>query len=751
MVPQIVLHENIRSRAPKGSSEFCVPETFSIADPVYATKRSKATSPTSVTAVNLNATPLIAELQEMCLAEWGAYPRPVSVERQNSKWLFRFQNHEGDRRPSTIVLGDHRKLLLLGKHSFGDKASFFLPEGLTAQELGDFLALSFGLVSTPAIASPNADPSPIPPEQRVPQGFEALRVRSKKPFLEQMIERVVGRFQAPITEDREALKAEYRAGLTDAVFESRVFANSPILIKSAEGIGKTSAHVPVLMNEALDRAMSASEGSRVQRFAAIASRSRDQAEAKTEEFAEILKARDADNPYSAGSSRRHTFVVKTFRDHYERACRELHETPIAKDDFEELTVDAILGKIEQEQPSVFERLEEIRKSLWDNATFDAGTTILFMTHKAAQCWQESRITRAWHHPDFNPRGGDNDVLAEEFQLADVVFDDPESDDFFHLLPGSLYQFLASRQAQYPNWRNLRLGERRDIYTGEKAANGIPSHLIKCFDDFDELMRLDLTELQPFEVDYDRIPYGQDNPNAKGIYRGRHGKRYYIGTKPWLSENSFRKVFLTTEDVVANVIERATGRGPFRLDLDHMDGLFPISVPFYPDRRAKADRGERYISELATEIRRANKTAIIVGDGIRADLDDTFTFQRIKGLNGFENRDLFILVTWLAPDKYAELNILGQWLDKDDVIERHYEDQINQAVGRNRGFRDSATATQTVVVGSKSLWSKFLGKFMGDGSRVRLYPMEEKPWDGVAPQAQMSSSPSLRHPPLKTIS
>jgi hypothetical protein len=43
-----------------------------------------------------------------------------------------------------------------------------------------------------------------------------------------------------------------------------------------------------------------------------------------------------------------------------------------------------------------------------------------------------------------------------------------------------------------------------------------------------------------------------------------------------------------------------------------------------------------------------------------------------------------------------------------VIDRHYDDQLNQAVGRNRGFRLSdKRSTTTQVITSPRLWQKVL--------------------------------------------
>ena len=69
------------------------------------------------------------------------------------------------------------------------------------------------------------------------------------------------------------------------------------------------------------------------------------------------------------------------------------------------------------------------------------------------------------------------------------------------------------------------------------------------------MRLDLSTLELIEVDFDAIPFGYDN-TASGIYRQRHGDKYYIGPKPWLTENPAEFTFLTTKSLVAGVIPGA---------------------------------------------------------------------------------------------------------------------------------------------------------------------------------------------------
>ena len=120
---------------------------------------------------------------------------------------------------------------------------------------------------------------------------------------------------------------------------------------------------------------------------------------------------------------------------------------------------------------------------------------------------------------------------------------------------------------------------------------------------------------------------------------------------------------------------------------------------------------------------------MIADGVsnRVKSKRVYTFQGAKGVNGLEDKDVYIIVRNLHPDVYAQLNVLGQWLDRPDVIDLHYADQISQAVGWNRGFRDNGAGTKTVIITSVKLWAKRLKKFERGGSRTLLHLESGKLW------------------------
>jgi hypothetical protein len=136
------------------------------------------------------------------------------------------------------------------------------------------------------------------------------------------------------------------------------------------------------------------------------------------------------------------------------------------------------------------------------------------------------------------------------------------------------------------------------------------------------------------------------------------------------------------------------------------------------------------SSLSKEIIEANPEAIVISDGVdRGALggqsDRVLTFQKAKGYNGLEEKDVYIIVTHLAPEKYEELNVIGQWLKEPAVVDLYYQDQIQRAVGRNRGFRQSEIRETHCVVIAGTRFAGVLEQKHGKSSTGRVTLKREK--------------------------
>jgi hypothetical protein len=639
-VPQIVIHENIRERKAKGSTEWLLDPYLSARAPIKTRPRRDAEHKFASDHVPDGVLEIIRDL---CEAEWGAvFPKPMKVGVEGGEAIIHFANHVGDQKPSTFVKGYFRKLLILGKNDFHQ--DFYLPGENTAAQL-----VSLAMEMAESI-SPSDGAEHLTPEDR----------------------------SAIIARERQSIKR---------IAELHVMRSKrDHLITSVEGGGKTTSFLNEMSNALQDKTVGAS-----QHFSCYAARSRQQATEKRREHDETSRPWDID-----------TVLLESFWTLYAETCGQAEVKPLGPREFESGTVSDVLAVIAKRQPRVFDLLENYRRNFWNDAKFCCATTMIFTTKATIRTWHKSFFTRAWLHPNFAPGISPEQErkLARDFGLGCVAFDELELDEFLHIWPEPYYELITRHHEAHPEWTRMSRREKLSVY--EKFSGNRPS-----YDQFEADMRVRLSSLERVLVNFDAAPFGWDK-NDKGIYRQLNGTVYYLGVQSWLFAGTSERYFLTTERLMTEVVRASFrkkptvegGRRKARLDFKQVDPpseLFPIRVAVCIDKRASARR----IDELAREITDANPDAYVICNGVK-DNDDVLTFQKAKGANHLADNDIYIIVTSLNPDHYARLNVVGQWLGIPDVIELFYRDQINQAVGRNKGFRDTGNERKTVVVTSARL-------------------------------------------------
>ncbi len=723
-VPQIVIQEKILTRAAPNSTEWIVDEHLSPTSPLPSKSSDHARK---IGAIHRDD--MVTEGGKLCEDFWGVeYPKLHSIEQSNGGWKLRFLNHDQDAKPGTYVGGNFKKLALVGSNVPG--GDFFLPDGMTANEFGDYLAILCGHApvskvddpALPAVGSAVQEASTaIPPNLRL---IERLRIHSAQykgiPFIRRHAMRIERDWALPMRGlPQSTVLPEYRAKLHDAFrqCDNCLFpSDSDWIIMSTEGIGKTTTLMSILARRAFCLTME----DRAIRFSVFACRSLDQAKAKAQECAEKTGMK--------------TVVIQSLWTHYREECDAEGVIAIRRHEFTDRSTIGILREIKELQPKVYDRLEHIRKSLWSNGVvFDSMETMIFTTHATAFTWHHSQITRIWHHPRFRPLEDQNEQeLREEFVFANVVVDEFELDDIVSVLSEPVYQYISDEQ-QNIDWRHSSTKKQYDSYLKAVRSSVFDPDL--SFESYDELMRIDLDGLVKRAVDFDFMPFGHDNKvdadgGKKGIYRDTNGSVYHLGPKAWLRDSDSRWTFLTTEPLVTSVLERVykkVRKTALVIRLDDMPDIYPLKVAVFIDPRAGADRadGRPKISALAHEILDANDKAVVVADGARK-CPRTMSFQKMKGRNDLTTNDVFIILTSLAPAVYAKLNVIAQWLDLPTIIDQHYQGLIDQAAGRNTGFRQQPN-TKTVVVCSDRLWKQVVSKLHQNHPRILLYRRGIKPW------------------------
>jgi len=648
LVPQIVIHENVRERRPRGSTEWLIDPHLSAN--ITTPSTSKGGVRDQVAALPASSR-VLEIIRDACEAEWDApFPRAEKAGVEGGEVIIRFANHAGDKNPSTFVKGKFRKLEVCGKNDFD--RDFYLPGNLTASGLA-----SWGAEIADAEESRFDDDSELTPEQRA-----------------EIIER-----------ERRTIRETTKLDLTPQGRDR--------LITAIEGAGKTHGLLDDMSSEMLDRAMHA-PGHAAQHFMCYAARSKQQAIEKRREYDERHRPFDCK-----------TVVLESFWNIYKEKCAEAGTKPLEKYDFESRTASDVMTTIEVQQPEVYRLLEEHRRNFWNDAPFDCGTAMVFTTKATVRTWYTSRLTRTIFHPRFelgvSPE--QESRLAADFGLGTVAFDELELDDFLDVWTEPHSELIKSQQEAHPDWTTLAFTKKLGIYRNIRFDSSFPR---PSFEQFDADMRVRLSSLEKVLVDFDAIPFGNDK-NDKGIYKSQNGTAFYLGVQQWLATTGSRN-YLTTESLMTEVVRAAYRKQAMFKDdkrrarlvcarIDPPSELFPIPVPVYIDKRANAENA----AKLAREITEANPNAVVICNRVK-DNERVLTFQKAKGANRLADRDVYVIVTHLAPEHYAQLNVVGQWLGIPDVIELYYRDQVSQAVGRNKGFRDTGKGRKTVVITSSQL-------------------------------------------------
>ena len=205
---------------------------------------------------------------------------------------------------------------------------------------------------------------------------------------------------------------------------------------------------------------------------------------------------------------------------------------------------------------------------------------------------------------------------------------------------------------------------------------------------------------------------------------------YIKPKTWWRDGNGRVVILTTERIPPRIIEQLHwNRGKKdetdwsfairRWDHDH---LFQIDrLPMRLDNRANKSN----VQELALALLDPDQGGF---DRVISDIsknEKVISHRSVRGRNDLQEWNIATIMMYLGPVQYAELNVIAQLYGIDDAISLHYRDQLNQALGRNRGIRRSLTdAGRHQLVILPRLYRELGGRKFFRSGRYQFYLEKE---------------------------
>jgi hypothetical protein len=309
IIPQLVINEFVRTRAPRNAQQFLVP-----ADYRAKQSQSRSRGRGQFIAKQVDDKDLLGSLRQRCHEEWGTeFPKPASVRCDRGEWRIKFFNHADDKKPSTFVKGPYRRLVPNGAHAFTQ--NFYLPDHMSTDELCEDL-------SDKLTARSDLDLR-FRPKARL----KRLIRQGKRGFVSSCLDVLESRFAQPVGDEAaKNIIFTLRQRLWPAINQARVF-SADMLIRSPEGIGKTSTLFNEVASEIFDAALSNDR-----RFGCFAYRSNEQAEFKAQE-------------YRASKDYRQAVVLVSFWEQYRRCCDQEGVNQIPKHEFPDHSLNGILRQI----------------------------------------------------------------------------------------------------------------------------------------------------------------------------------------------------------------------------------------------------------------------------------------------------------------------------------------------------------------------------------------------------------------------
>jgi hypothetical protein len=76
--------------------------------------------------------------------------------------------------------------------------------------------------------------------------------------------------------------------------------------------------------------------------------------------------------------------------------------------------------------------------------------------------------------------------------------------------------------------------------------------------------------------------------------------------------------------------------------------------------------------------------------------ETITHESAKGLNHLATRDIVSVLLHVGPEQFEQLEAINAYCGTKTAIRMYHVDQLNQSLGRNKGFRAQGAEHRVVM-------------------------------------------------------
>jgi len=714
-IPQAVLFSMLRHHAKDPEEHRClhrVSDFFTVAakKPQTRFRRSIGAATNDLTADEQRD--FLEVLTDLCYRAWGSpvdHPRPASLHSGANGFEIGFYNNQHDTTPSSVMSGDHNRLLIYSADPDVRGRTYVLP--LSANELVEVFLRTGDL------------------------GGDLIQRRSRN-LIEQ---RVLG------PDDPDAWKPSRRSPDTPEALRNAIAQAIPVValgnavsaILTPEGAGKTTSLLQAMVTH-----HEPEEG-----FMMFAARSYEQAEEKCDQFNELFP----DSGFVG-------VVLGSFSSTYSSLVPEDHRA--TSQDAAEAGASSLLQYVYDSDPSTVALLEQHKKEFWDALRLPPKTIkgkardlkkvpIFFTVHSVAQKWHLSGGTRFWlnpHYQDFqNATGERREMLRQQIEAATrlqwLIHDEVSADDLlFRASEAEVAWCHSVEQRLDGSWRQASPQQRLAAYRDQQTGLSVEISFERC----SNILDAGFTPEEAYVADASTEPFGRGTQNA---YAKVTGQKAFVKSRDWLTSHK-RVTLLTTEHRIFAILESLAARrtanhpvgeqpdmaemvsedgampvpagrttAPIRLFNFDLPEVFPseaVEVGLKLDPRASKEK----LADLLDDLRQTHSGCQFISDLAKGT--DVATHEKAKGSNSFRGSGVptISVYTYLAIPQYADLLIENAFTGRSDMTKLWYLDRFNQTCGRTLGYRHSPD-TPTYVVMSPNLWRE-IGVMLMMKSRYRPF-------------------------------
>jgi hypothetical protein len=684
IVPQVTLWERWVKQAGAGADVgFLKPQAF-FQTSATAPRQDR---PNRAPARKFNKV-LTPEEMDFCERQlrhrYGDYPKYSHLTHERGQFVAYFYNSPDDQKPSSVMRGDHRTILLQGHGAEKLKPrALSLPlDAMIKLWLDQLHSNSDTPWEEVVLADPTKDQQPRRPEELA--------------FAEQAV-------------NHEAASKAIRGLLrTTAMTVKR-----PALICAPEGIRKTSS-----LFADHNRIQTAIElecgGERIAMYAfADYETAAEKCEAFNTEQRVQAEVRAKRSGAKSRRKRSHGVLVPSFSRAYEEACAGHGLTPITVEDAAAGGYRGVWEAMAVHQRAVLDALKARHAAMWRE--LNGKKPVFFTVHDVAQSWHLTSPTRVmWDERFWIGRMDDKTHVRDcrkSTALGLLVHDEVAADDLVVLRRAEVIAWADGLRASDPaiwSGRRSNLAAQHASYLHYRRTTPLP---VVCgeqsaisFSDVRGILGLGNVRWETTTTvshgEYGE--YGEAEDDTNDIYRDRIGRHWAVASLDWWRGAAGRVIVLTTEAVPTAVARRLGTWEVFDLETPK---LHRDIIDAYPERSITGRQMANVITEYRKRPGAASRTVI----SNRAKmLENTVTHKRARGSNAYIGQDLAQTMSFFPPEQYEQLEALNVWTGRRDIVRLAHIDQLNQSAGRNLGFRRQGDVIHDLLINRR-----LLGLLMND--------------------------------------